>query len=107
MDDRYRITMCEKLKQSKPGRHLAPIDLLSFQSDKKLCVVEHLKEYLQRAKQLQEEHSQLLIKYVELVKPVSKDTISRWVKQESAGIDVINKYTAHSSRAESKSSCKA
>ena len=48
MDDRYRITICEKLKLSKPGRHLAPIDLLSFQSDKKLCVVEHLKEYLQR-----------------------------------------------------------
>ena len=108
MDDRYRITICEKLKQSKPGRHLAPIDLLSFQSDKKLCVVEHLKEYLQRTKQLREEHSQLLISYVKPFKPVSKDTISRWVKQvlESAGID-INKYSAHSSRAASTSSCKA
>jgi len=108
MDDRYRITICEKLKQSKPGRHLAPIDLISFQSDKKLCVVEHLKEYLQRTKQLREEHSQLLISYVKPFKPVSKDTISRWVKQvlESAGID-INKYSAHSSRAASTSSCKA
>ena len=92
MDDRYRITICEKLKQSKPGRHLAPIDLISFQSDKKLCV----------------ERSQLLISYDKSFKPVSKDTISRWVKQvfESAGID-INKYSAHSSRAASKSSCKA
>ena len=108
MDDRYRITICEKLKQSKPGRHLAPIDLLSSPSDKKLCVVEHLKEYLQRTKQLREEHSQLLISYVKPFKPVSKDTISRWVKQvlESAGID-INKYSAHSSRAASTSSCKA
>ena len=70
-------------------------------------MVEHLKEYLQRAKQLQEEHSQLLIRYVKLVKPVSKDIISRWVKQESAGIDAINKYTAHSSRAESTPSCRA
>ena len=108
MDDRYRITICEKLKQSKPGRHLAPIDLLSFQGDKKLCVVEHLKEYLQRTKQLREDHSQLLISYVKPFKLVSKDTISRWVKQvlESAGID-INKYSAHSSRAASTSSCKA
>ena len=108
MDDRYRITICEKLKQSKPGRHLAPIDLLSFQSDKKLCVVEHLKEYLQRTKQLREDHSQLLIGYVKPFKPVSKDVISRWVKQvlEPAGID-INKYSAHSSRAASTSSCKA
>ena len=30
MDDRYRITICEKLKQSKPGRHLAPIDFDSL-----------------------------------------------------------------------------
>ena len=108
MDDRYRITICEKLKQSKPRRHLAPIDLLSFHSDKKLCVVEHLKEYLQRTKRLREDHSQLLISYVKPFKPVSKDTISRWVKQvlESAGIN-INKYSAHSSRAASTSSCKA
>ena len=71
-------------------------------------MVEHLKEYLQRTKQLREDHSQLLISYVKLFKPVSKDTISRWVKQvlESAGID-INKYSAHTSRAASTSSCKA
>ena len=108
MDDRCRITICEKLKQRKPERHLAPIDLLSFQGDKKLCVVEHLKEYLQRTKQLREDHSQLLISYVKPFKLVSKDTISGWVKQvlESAGID-INKYSAHSSRAASTSSCKA
>ena len=94
--------------RNKPGRHLAPIDLISFQSDKKLCVIEHLKEYLERTKQLWEEHSQLLISYVKPFKPVSKDTIFRWVKQvlESAGID-INKYSAHSSRAASTSSCKA
>ena len=52
--------------------------------------------------------SQLLINHVEPFNPVSIDTISRWVKQvlESAGID-INKYSAHSSRAASSSSCKA
>ena len=39
---------------------------------------EHLKaEYLQRTKQLREEHSQLLISYVKPFKSVSKDTISR------------------------------
>ena len=46
MDGRYRITVCDKLKQTKPGRHLEPIDLFAYQNDKKLCVVEHLKEYL-------------------------------------------------------------
>ena len=50
LDDLYRrITIQEKLKQTKPGRtNLAPIDLLAFPQDKQLCVVEHLKEYLCR-----------------------------------------------------------
>ena len=46
MDGRYRITICGTLKQTKPGRHLEPIDLFAYPNDKKLCVVEHLKEYL-------------------------------------------------------------
>ena len=108
MDDRHRITICEKLKQSKPGRYLAPIDFLSFQSDKNLSEEKHLKEYLQRTKQLREEHSQLLINYVKPFNLVSVDTISRWISQvlESAGIG-INKYSARNSRAASTSSCKA
>ena len=108
MDDRYRITIREKLKQTKPGRHLEPLDLIAYHNDKKLCVVEHLKEYLQRTKQLRKGHSQLLLSYVKPFHPVSKDTISRWIKQvlEAAGIDT-NKYSAHSSRAASTSSCKA
>ena len=80
MDDCYIITICEKLKQSKPGRDLAHIDLFSSQSDKKLCVND-LKEYLQHMKQLRVEHLQLLISYVKPFNPVSKDTISRSVKQ--------------------------
>ena len=44
MDDSYRVTICEKLKQIKPGRHIAPIDLLAYPNDNKLCVLEHLKE---------------------------------------------------------------
>ena len=108
MDGRYRITKCDKLKQTKPGRHLEPIDLFAYPNDKKLCVVEHLKEYLHRTEQLREGHSQLLLSYVKPFKPVSKDTISRWIKQvlEAAGIDIM-KYSAHSSRAASTSSCKA
>ncbi|CAH3172453.1 unnamed protein product, partial [Porites lobata] len=52
MDGRYRITVCDKLKQTKPGRHLEPIDLFPYPNDKKLFVVEDLKEYLHRTEQL-------------------------------------------------------
>ena len=108
MNGRYRITVCDKLKQTKPGRHLEAIDLFAYPNDKKLFVVEDLKEYLYRTEQLRKGHSKLLLSYFKSFKPVSKNTISRWIKQilEAAGID-IKKYSAHSSKAASTSSCKA
>ena len=71
-------------------------------------MVEHLKKHLHRTEQLRKGHSQLLLSYVSPFKSVSKDTISRWIKQvlEVAGID-IKKYLAHSRRAASTSSSKA
>ena len=108
LPDRYRITIDEKLKQTKPGRHLKPLELRVFEEDNKICVYEHLKEYLERTRQHRRENLQLLLSYIKPFRPVGKATISRWVKQvlQSAGID-INKYTAHSSRAASTSHCKA
>ena len=48
LSDRYRISVHEKLKQTKPGRDLKPIELLAFPEDKELCVVQHLREYIHR-----------------------------------------------------------
>ncbi|CAB4032873.1 Transposon Ty3-G Gag-Pol poly, partial [Paramuricea clavata] len=39
LPDRYRIIINDKLKHTKPGKHLAPIDLLAFPEEEKLCVV--------------------------------------------------------------------
>ena len=107
LDDRYRISFHEKLKQTKSGRHLTPIELLAFPEDKELCVVQHLREYIHRTDPLRKDHSQLLLSYVKPFKPVARDTVSRWVKQvlQSAGID-ITKYSAHSCRPASTSSVK-
>lgn len=107
LGDRYRISVHEKLKQTKPGRHLEPIELLAFPEDKELCVVQHLREYIHRTDPLRKDHSQLLLSYVKPFKPVARDTVSRWVKQvlQSAGID-ITKYSAHSCRAASTSNVK-
>ena len=98
LGDRYRISVHEKLKQTKPGRHLEPIELLAFPEDKELCVVQHLREYI---------HRTYLLSYVKPFKPVARDTVSKWVKQvlQSAGID-ITKYSAHSCRAASTSNVK-
>ena len=86
---------------------MAPLELLAFKEDKRLCIVEHLKEYLKRTAALREGHSQLLLSYVKPHKPGPKETISRGVKTvlTLAGIDT-QLYGAHSSRAASTSSCK-
>ena len=107
LDDRYRISIQEKLKQTKPGRHLEPIELLVFPEAKELCVVQHLREYIHRTDPLCKDHSQLLLSYVKPFKPVARDTVSRWVKQvlQSAVID-ITKYSTHSCRAASTSNVK-
>ena len=100
LEGKYQITVQQKLKQSRPGQHLEPIVLLEFVPDRKLCVVTHLREYLKRTKSLRGSNSQLLLSYVKPFNPVTKSTISRWVKTilKQAGIDISN-YTAHSSRA--------
>jgi hypothetical protein len=105
LEDRYRVGFGSKLKQTKPGHHLAPMELLAFPSDRKLCVVEHLRTYLRRTKEIRGVNTQLLLSFV---KPVSKDTIARWIKMvlKLAGID-ITKYSAHSSRAASTSLAKS
>ncbi len=99
-ESKYRITAQQKLKQSRPGKHLEPIELVEFVPDRKLCVVTHLREYIKRTQDVRGRNTRLLLSYVKPFKPVTKATISRWVKMvlKQAGIDV-GKYTAHSSRA--------
>lgn len=89
MENRFRITIQQGLKQSKAGRHLEPIELMAFHEDKRVCIVEHLKEYIQQTKEIRNQSNQLLICYIKPHKPVSKDTIARWVKEvlNQSGID--------------------
>lgn len=93
-------------KQSKPGKHPKPIELKAFDQEHSLCIIRHLRAYIDKtsAHRADSNSSQLLLSYQKPFKPVSKDTISRWVKivLKDAGID-ITKFTAHSTRAASTS----
>ena len=68
-----------------------------------------LKEHLTRTKFARKTHScrQLLLSYVKPYGPVTRDTITRWVKfvSQSSGIDV-NIFTSHSTRSASTSKAK-
>ena len=103
-DNKYTFVIPNHLKQSKPGVPYPNVVLESFEKPS-ICVVTTLREYITRTKPLRgSSHSQLLISYVQPYKPVSRDTVTRWVgcTMALAGIDVT-KYSAHSTRAASVS----
>ena len=64
-----------------------------------MYIVTVLKEYVHRTKLTRGNYTQLLLSYCKPFKPVSTDTIARWLKKvlENAGIN-ITKYGAHSTR---------
>ena len=97
-----RITIKDTLKTTKPGRHIKPLELLAYTNNPDMCIVRLFKEYLLRTSTLREGHTQLLISFQKPYKPVSKDTISRWVKAtpKASGIGT-EKFTAHSCRSAS------
>ena len=102
--NKYTFHIMEKVKQSRVGTHIAPLQFIRYPDDEKICVVHHLHEYINRTGLLRNSEKQLLISFCKPHGPVSNDTISRWVKSLllSAGIDTT-KFSAHSTRAASAS----
>ena len=94
-DAKYTFVIPSHQKQSKPGVPNPQVVLESFERPS-ICVVTTLTEYLVRTKVLRPSgQSQLLISYVKPYKPVSRDTVTRWVQYTMA--------LAHSTRAASVS----
>lgn len=96
--DRVIIYPNHLLKQSKPGHHQNLIVLHAYKKDRKLCIVRIFSEYLRRTEALRT-GEKLLISSIKPHKPVSKDTVSRWVKfiMLKAGIEA--NFKPHSTRA--------
>jgi len=99
-DVKYTLVILNHHKQSKPGVPNPRVVRESFEQSS-ICVITALKEYLVRTKALRvSSQSQLLISCVKPSKPVSRDTVTRWVRctMALAGIDVTE-YSANSTRA--------
>ena len=107
-DSKVVFIVNELLKTSRPGKYPTKLEFLSFYEDPCLCVVRYISEYLKRTKDMRHDHHKLLVSYQKPHRPVSKDTVSRWLKHELklAGID-ISTFSAHSTRAASTSAAKA
>lgn len=107
-NDRVMFIVNDLLKTTKPGKECTKVEFLSFDEDPRICVVRYLSEYLKRTQNLRHDHHKLLVSYQKPRRPVSKDTVSRWLKMELklAGIDTST-FSAHSTRAASTSAAKA
>ena len=85
---RFKIT--KVVKQSKPGRHVKDIEFKAYPPDRRLCVVTYIRRYIEVTSDLRDGHTALFISYNKPHKPVSKDTLRRWLTQvmRDSGIDV-------------------
>ena len=62
MHDKIVFHIRDKLKTTRPGKHMTPIEILSYPKDEKLCPVAHIREYINKTKDLRHHH-QLLVSY--------------------------------------------
>ena len=104
LQDKYVFPLIYKLKQSGFNHHLKPLEFLKYPPAEKLCIVSHLDEYIKRTAIIRNNEKQLLFSFTKPYSPISKDSISQWIKFSllAAGIDTT-KFKAHSTRSASSS----
>ena len=94
--DRLSISIEKVLKTTRPGHHIS-IDISRFQHEDALCPVLCLESYLDRTSSLRS-CNQLFIGLNRPHKPVSSQTLSRWITASLRSSGIHN-FTAHSTRA--------
>jgi len=103
----FEFVLPEHVKQSRPGYKVPSIMLQAYPADQSLCVVTHMKEYLQKTEPLRGTECKLLISFIKPYKRISRETISRWIRSvmAAAGVDVTM-FKPHSTRAAATSKAK-
>ena len=99
------IFIYDDLKVKRPRQPHFTLEFPHFSRDRRLCVAHNL--YLHRTRFLRAlSQDQLFISYSPPHKPITKDSLSRWVKNSLslAGIDT-SIFMAHSVRGASSSAC--
>jgi len=105
-DSTYAFHLTEPTKHFKQGKSNDPIEFREYKTNRKICPVATLDNYIARTKEFRERHntSKLFVSYVNPHKPVSKDTLARWVSRmlDLSNIDTKT-FKPHSKRAASSS----
>ena len=92
------------LKQGRPGYKPGLVKIQKYVDNQELCVVTLLQEYMKRTAHVREDITKVFITTTKPFRPVSRDTVSRWVKAllKAAGINTAE-FGAGSTRAASSS----
>ena len=101
----YKFFLKEHIKQPKPGKRNPELVLPAFPADKRLCVITCLDAYIAKTETVRNtQNTRLFLSYTKPYHPVTKNTLSRWVKyvMEKSRID-INMLRSHSTRSASTS----
>lgn len=87
MENSFHIQ--QSIKQLAPGVVQPVLTISRFPSGKPLCVVTVLGEYIKRTATIGGNEKQLFISFIIPHKKVSKESISRWIKDvmQASGID--------------------
>ena len=95
------------IKTSGPGRQQPVLVLPKFANNNRRCVFTYIEHYLERTKQFRTNHTKLFVSFCKPHKPVSRDTVSRWIRTGlgEAGID-LSTFAPHSIRSAATSAAK-
>ena len=100
--DSWEFSLAEHTKVSRPGHPARKIYLPAFPDNPKICVVKTLQEYRSRTEN-RRQSSRLLISFVRPFKPISSQTMSRWLRKTMQLAGIACHFTGHSTRSASTS----
>ncbi|XP_076050324.1 uncharacterized protein LOC143030933 [Oratosquilla oratoria] len=111
-EEAISVWLGDNIKQCRPGFNIQSVKFFPYTKDESLCVCRTLRTYLEKTEHLRDEtgkkDGRLLISFIKPHKPVSRDTIARWIKHvlTISGID-STKYTASSVRSAAASQARS
>lgn len=103
-DLRVSFRLGDPLKTSRPGAHISELVFLAYPTDRKLCIVTSIINYLERTRAVRGEITGFFLTTKTPIRVASRDTLRRWTKDimQAAGID-LNIFSPHSTRSSSTS----
>ena len=78
------------LKTYGPNFHVGQLEYIAFSEEKSTCPVTCLEQYINKTRNHRGAYTKIFLSYIKPVRPVSIETLSRWIKKASRdyGIDM-------------------